>query len=170
MIIRRARIGDEKGIAKVHVDSWKSTYKNIVPEEYLNTLSYEQREVMWKRGIADNNPIFVAEDFGSIVGFATGGKERSAKYEEYEGEVYAIYILKEYEGRGIGKRLFNQVVNEIVGYGMNSMIVLVLEDNPSIQFYEALGGTKLDIVEIEIGGKKLKEAIYGWTTIEADMF
>lgn len=43
--IRKAELTDTKGIAKVHVDSWRTTYTNIVPEEYLRnlTLKVEKR-------------------------------------------------------------------------------------------------------------------------------
>jgi len=43
MIIRKAKLDDATGIAKVHVDSWRTTYKGIIPDDFLNNLSYEQR-------------------------------------------------------------------------------------------------------------------------------
>lgn len=45
------------------------------------------------------------------------------------------------------------------------MLVLVLEDNSSRYFYEALGGEKIDTVEVEIFGKNLNELVYGWHDI-----
>jgi len=45
MQIRKANLTDAKGVAKVQVDSWKTTYKNIVPDEYLNKMTYESREL-----------------------------------------------------------------------------------------------------------------------------
>lgn len=45
------------------------------------------------------------------------------------------------------------------------MIVLVLEDNSSRLFYEALGGKKIDTIEVKISGKKLNELVYGWDNI-----
>lgn len=49
MRIRKAKISDEKGIGKVHVDSWLATYKGIMPDERLNQLSYERSEKKWKK-------------------------------------------------------------------------------------------------------------------------
>jgi hypothetical protein len=46
------------------------------------------------------------------------------------------------------------------------MIVFVLEDNPSIGFYESLGGKKNDTVETTIGRKALHELVYGWEDIK----
>ncbi|MFD1778531.1 GNAT family N-acetyltransferase [Fredinandcohnia salidurans] len=166
MKIRKAVITDASGIAKVHVDSWRSTYSGIVPDDFLQQLSYESRELMWKKGIP-NGHIFIAEnEQGEVVGFSCGGKERSGEYENFHGELYAIYILQEYQGRGLGKKLVAPVVRQLLGENITTMLVLVLGDNKSCLFYEALGAIKLDSVEIEIGGKKLKEAVYGWDDLK----
>ncbi|NYE07104.1 hypothetical protein F4694_003889 [Bacillus niacini] len=45
---KKAVLTDAKGIAKVHVDSWKTTYTNIVPDAYLNSLDYEGRNSFGK--------------------------------------------------------------------------------------------------------------------------
>lgn len=163
--IRKAIVTDAVGIAKVHVDSWKTTYANIVPDEYLTSLTYESREQMWTKAIPHGD-IYVAENNGwEIVGFAKGGKERTGKYKGYDGELYAIYILQDYQGKGIGTALVKPIINEIIGVGLNSMLVLVLEDNNSRKFYESLGGRKIDTVVVEIGGKQLSELVYGWQDI-----
>ncbi|KAF0820925.1 MULTISPECIES: GNAT family N-acetyltransferase [unclassified Cytobacillus] len=104
-------------------------------------------------------------DEGQIVGFSSCGKERSGKYKGYQGELNAIYILKEFQGQGIGKALFNSVMKELRKLGMNTMLVFVLADNKSALFYEAMGGKAIDKVGVEIAGKKLKELVYGWDNI-----
>lgn len=165
MNIRQAVSSDAKGIAKVHVDSWKTTYKNIVSDQYLNNLTYETRERLWVNNIP-NGGVYVAENKeGEIVGFSSGGLERSGNYHGFEGELYAIYILKEYQGNGIGKALFIPIIEEIKELGLNSMLVLVLKDNISRLFYESLGGKNIDSVEVEISEKKLTELVYVWEDI-----
>ncbi|WP_421385253.1 GNAT family N-acetyltransferase [Bacillus salacetis] len=163
--IRKAVPHDAKGIAKVHVDSWKSTYADILPEDYLNNLSYEKREQFWFKAIP-NGGVYIAENNkGEIVGFSSGGKERSGEYQGFDGELYAIYILKEYQGLGIGKDLVSPIINALKGMGLNSMLVFVVADNSSRYFYEALGGIKIDTVQVEIAGEKLSELVYGWKDI-----
>ncbi len=46
--IRRAIKDDIRGIAKVHVDSWKTTYKGIFADEFLENITYEKREKQWE--------------------------------------------------------------------------------------------------------------------------
>ncbi|WP_331490851.1 GNAT family N-acetyltransferase [Aquibacillus rhizosphaerae] len=167
MNIRRAVPEDSKGVAKVQVDSWKTTYKNIVPDEYLNKMTYESREQKWKDIISDQT-IFIAEtDDGEIIGFSNGGKERTGKYPNYNGELYAIYILEAHQRKGLGKLLLEPIIEDLKQNNIFSMIVLVLEENNSRLFYESLGAEKIDIVEIEVLGKKLNELVYGWQDIRA---
>ncbi|SHG37315.1 GNAT family N-acetyltransferase [Ornithinibacillus halophilus] len=165
MNIRRAVPEDASGVAKVQVDSWKTTYKNIVPDEYLNKMTYESREQKWKEIISEKT-VYVAEtDDGEIIGFSNGGKERTGKYPNYNGELYAIYILESYQRKGLGKLLLEPIIKELKQKGIYSMTVLVLEENGSRFFYESLGAKKIDTVEIDILGKKLHELVYGWEDI-----
>ncbi|WP_210469293.1 GNAT family N-acetyltransferase [Sporosarcina sp. 6E9] len=162
MIIRKADSKDIPGIAKVHVDSWRTTYKGIVPDTYLNNLTYESREQIWKHGI-ETNHVYIAEDEnGLIVGFATGGKECTGKYEAYKGELYAIYLLERQQGKGLGQKLFKSVVDDLKDHKLNSMLIWALEENPACLFYENLGGKKIDTTEIEIDGQEFSEIAFGW--------
>lgn len=166
MIIRVAKKGDAKGIAKVQVDSWRTTYQGIVSDEFLASLSYEKREEVWNGVIEREGLLLVAENNdGEIVGFISGGKERSGEYPQFTGELYAIYIFKEYQKLGVGKKLVKAFVQEMLDKNYNSMLVLVLAENPARFFYEKLGGKYVDTTEIEIGGEKLEELIYGWEDI-----
>ncbi|MFK9090879.1 N-acetyltransferase family protein [Bacillus salipaludis] len=165
MKIRKAVLADAKEIAKVHVDSWRTTYAGIVPEEYLNSLSYESREQLWKSSIPKGG-VYIARNLeGQIIGFISGGKERTGKYSDYIGELYAIYILKEYQSKGLGRFLIKPLIEELLLQNISTMLVLVLEDNSSRFFYEALGAEKIDTIEVEFAGKKVKELVYGWSDI-----
>lgn len=165
MLIRKANIEDAAGIAKVQVDSWRTTFKGIVPDDFLESLSYNKRERIWKRAVVENN-LYIAEDENNhITGFSVGGKERTGNYGTYSGELYSIFILKRYQGTGIGRLLVKSVVDDLKKKKLNSMLIWVIEENPACRFYEALGGMKIDTQEIEIGGKKLNEVAYGWDDI-----
>lgn len=162
MKIRKATVADAAGIARVHVDSWRATYKNIVPDTYLNQLTYDAREQLWNENLKDDNNYVAENEEGKILGFADGGKERTGNYPTLKGEVYSIYILPENQGQGIGSTLMEHVVNELIGKGLNSMLVWVLKDNPFLGFYEKIGGRAVDNKTINIAGKELIEIAYGW--------
>src|SRR5699024_1311461 len=167
MEIRKANLKDALGVAKVQVDSWKTTYKNIVPDQYLEQMTYKDREKRWIDIISNSDQaVFVAEgESGEIIGFSSGGNERTGKYPQYRGELYAIYILAGHQRKGIGKQLFDSIVESLKQKNISSMAVFVLEDNKSRLFYERLGARKIDTIGIEISGKKLNELVYGWRDI-----
>lgn len=167
MIVRDATHDDVPAIARVHVDTWRTTYRSIVPDEHLAKLSYERRANGWyqilNRASEDGNFTYVAEhEKNEIVGFANGGLERTGD-PVYKGELMAIYIRQNYQGRGIGRCLVQAVAQRLALSGIDSLLVWVLVDNPACQFYAALGGKPVQEKGLEIGGKPLIEVAYGWT-------
>lgn len=167
--VRESRLEDAAAIAHVHIESWRTTYKGIVPDAFLATLSYEQRTETWKQWLSSSNPyifMYVAiDDLERIVGFVSGGKPQQADESEYNGELYAIYLLKEYQGRGLGHMLVQQLVESMVQAGMDTMFLWVLKDNSARRFYESLGGQLIRTQPITIGGAVLEEVAYGWKDI-----
>jgi GNAT superfamily N-acetyltransferase len=166
-VVRAATFDDVPGIARVHVASWRTTYRGIVPDAVLENLTPEGREPIWRRIVGDESQTpFVALEGDEIVGFASGGPERSND-PAFTAELYAIYLLETHQRRGLGRELVKAVVDAFKTRGHAAMLVWVLRDNPSRAFYESLGGTFLREQDIEIGGATLKEVAYGWTDIRA---
>lgn len=142
ILIRKASFSDAGWIAKVHVDAWRTTYNGVVPDAYLASLSYGEREQRWRSRIEnERNLVLVAEDeiAKQIVGFVSGGEVRSND-PEYDGELYAIYLLEGYRGKGLGRKLVLYLVKKLREGRYNSMLVWVLAQNPYRRFYEKLGG------------------------------
>ena len=165
--VREARCADAAGVARVHVESWRTTYRGIVPDDFLAGLSVEQRERHWARvlcGAGGGEFVYVAEEDGQIVGFASGGPERSGD-PIHKGELYAIYVLNTHQRRGLGRSLTRAVAERLARGGMRSMLVWVLAANPWRRFYEALGGRQVYVKPVEIGGITLDEVAYGWTDV-----
>lgn len=166
MLIREATQDDVPAIARVHVDTWRTTYQGIVPDHHLANLSYERRAKGWYQILncapAEGSFTYVAEaEQGELIGFANGGRERSGN-SIYSGELNAIYILQTHQGQGVGRRLVQAVAERLYQANMTSMRVWVLVENPACRFYAALGGNPIAEKEIVIGGKPLTEVAYGW--------
>src|SRR5437868_3572598 len=126
--IRSAALNDLEGIAKVHVDTWRTTYQGIVPADFLDRLSYEKRAAMWRDVIQRATPkehLLVATDTeGKVIGFTAGGTNRAPEH-PFDGELFAIYLLKEHQGRGIGRRLFQATADRLAADGFNGMLIWV---------------------------------------------
>lgn len=169
MLIRRACAGDERQIAHVHTESWKTTYRGIVPDAFLDRLTIESRLPQWEQALCEQGEeriVLVAEqEDGTIVGFASGGKEREGSL-PYEGELYALYILKAMQQVGIGRQLATSMVRELQQLGMGSMVIWALEQNPACRFYEKMGGMPVRKQPITIAGRELVEVAFGWKRLE----
>lgn len=167
-MIRPATPSDAPAIARVHVDSWRETYAGIVPSDFLDGLSYERREQMWRGGLENPNwsgQMLVAEVQNKVVGFVAGGKPQKLE-NQFDCELWAIYLLKVAQGQGLGRDLFDSFAKSMHTQGHRSMVLWVLRDNPTANFYRHLGGIKVAETELEIGGKKLLEDAYGWDNLE----
>ena len=168
MQIRPATLNDTASIAKVHVDTWRTTYAGLMSDAHLAGLSYDRRETYWRRVLtkwAETNFVYVAEDVqGQIVGFACGGPE-SEKDPIYDGELYAIYILEEAQGQGIGRKLTQAIAQHLLDAGFKGLKIWVLETNAARGFYETLGGRVVGWKEEQVGGQPLVEIAYGWPAL-----
>ncbi|MGE8001361.1 N-acetyltransferase family protein [Lysinibacillus sp. NPDC093190] len=166
MKIRKANIEDAIGIGKVHVDSWRTTYKGILPDDFLNNLSYEQRTELWKKNISDaTNYVLVAEnEQNEIIGFATGGTRKTNSIPNAT-DLTSIYLLEEYQGKGIGKQLLKEMFAYFKQKGYEKVFVEVLAENKTRDFYEYYGAQYVNNIEIKIGGKIVEELIYVWNDV-----
>jgi len=165
MIIREATCADVTAIARVHVDSWRTTYRGLVPSAYLGSLTYAGSERIWTGALCagGNSPyMYVAEgEAGVVVGFAAAGPERMGD-PVYTGELYAIYLLATHQGQGLGRRLVAAVAARLRTAGYPALLIWVLACNPACRFYVALGGRPVRTQPITIGGAALEEVAYGW--------
>ena len=169
MRIRTAELQDAGSLARVHVDSWRSTYAGILPDEFLAGLSYRDRESFWEQVLTTARPTvsnFLAETAsGYVVGLAAGGPERTGNA-TYVGELYLVYLLEQYQRRGLGRLLVSAVAERLLADGFDSMLLWVARDNhPACRFYEALGGEPIDSRTIDIAGAGVAEVAYGWQQV-----
>ena len=100
MMIREATTADAAGIAHVKVNSWKTTYKGLFPDEVLDNLSIEEETTKWARNLdviskTDSSLALVAEnDDKEIVGIPAGRRNEDIIF-RYDCNISKIYILKE---------------------------------------------------------------------------
>ena len=134
IFMKRMETDEEiRGMAFVHWKCWQETYPGLVSQEYLNKLTLEKCEELafqWR----DN--ILVAKDQDRVVGFVGYGDHGAE--EPDTGEVYALYVLSEYHGTGVGRQLMDAAMAALSAY---PRIVLwaVKGNDRAIRFYEKNG-------------------------------
>ncbi|WP_226576652.1 GNAT family N-acetyltransferase [Halobacillus litoralis] len=163
--VRGARFEDAETIAEIHIKSWKSTYKDLIDEKDLSNTTLEHRITLWEtvlRTPVNGQIAYVIEnENGEVVGFVSGGKERTKHY-NFDGEIYAIYLLDEYQGQGYGKRMLKVFADGMIEAGYSSLLVWVLTHNPSRQFYIKYGADPIEAEKVTIGQGTYEETAYGW--------
>ena len=144
--VRLARPEDAAAIADAHVRGWLTAYRGLVPDTVLDGLSVERRTDHWRETIAGQAPdsvgrTWVVEDGGEVKGFAATGLVRDPPADlTAAGEVFAIYLVPEARGQGLGRAIFSHAVEDLRDRGFEPIVVWVFEANPiARRFYEAAG-------------------------------
>jgi ribosomal protein S18 acetylase RimI-like enzyme len=162
--IRAATLDDADEIARVHVQTWRETYRGLMPDAILAGLSVEQRSTMWTNVVvktAEAPCLWVTEDSGHIVGFGYIGKAHDRALGT-DGEILAINFLAKVK-RGLGTALFTHLLALLKQRGFASAGLWVLVTNESARrFYEAIEGKPGMTRSIDADGTPLEEISYRW--------
>ena len=132
-----------RGKAYVHWKSWQESYRGIVDQGYLDRMTISRCEEMASR-YPENT--LVAKDGARVIGFACAG---AVNGEIDAGEVYALYVLEEYQKRGIGYALMREALSLLKGCRV--VYLWAFKENAKARrFYERVGfrqdGTEKELV------------------------
>src|SRR5579872_3700497 len=160
-MVRSSTPGDARAIATIHVEAWQTAYRGIVPDEYLDSLSIDSREPVWRKILlAAETSTWVVEESDVIVGWISAGRSRDTDGGSLAGEVWAVYVAPAFWGKGVGRSLYARAEQHLRAEGFNAVTLWVLKDNErAVKFYHSIGFV-LDIgatKEIVRGDKTLSE-------------
>lgn len=161
MIIRSARLDDAFRIASIHVRAWQVAYRGIVPDEFLDALSVEQRHTRWQQNLeAGDSLTWVAEDCDIALGWISAARSRDIDAVPSTGEIWGIYVDPGHWRKGVGRALCAAAEQELRNQRFTALTLWVLKNNQrAIEFYVA-NGFAVDACKdrmIERGGKALLE-------------
>ena len=163
--IRAAGRADAWAVGNVHVETWRDTYAGVLPDRMLLKMSADVEGGRWVRALGRRVRVLVVEDDrGEIVGFGSCGRARGSSLPS-AGEVYTLYILPDFQGAGLGRRLLGALFDTLERAGYGSALIWVLRENPSRYFYEAMGGRYVADREESLWGAPATEVAYGWDTL-----
>jgi GNAT superfamily N-acetyltransferase len=181
--VREAKLGDAEMIARAHTESWRASYRGILPDTVLDRIDVGQR-IETRRRILRDRSIFqlVAYDLthGDVVGFCDAGTPR--RHMPYAGEIYAIYLVQHAKRHGLGQQMFERVQGYFAagehhlrtssgsaartgkaGPCDRTMVIWVLEHNVHARgFYVAMGGRAGPTIRSTVGGFAVTEVAYVW--------
>jgi GNAT superfamily N-acetyltransferase len=163
--VRRAAPGDAGAIARVRIDSWRTTYRGLIPDAYLDGMQVEASTTLWARVLAagpGTTSVFVAEQGPEVVGFACGTLLKEPKH-GLDAELAAVYLRREFQRAGLGRRLVGAVAEAQRKHGATGLLTWVIAGNRDARaFYEKLGGELVVEQPFEWDGMDLVEAGYAW--------
>lgn len=160
--IRRAEPHDAEAIAEVHRQAWMGAYAGIIPHKALMAMVNRRGTQWWANAIRNATSILVVDLGGAVAGYATIGRSRAHQLKP-QGEIYELYLRPEYQGIGLGSRLFKAARQRLSQHGLKGLVVWALEDNHNaMAFYEGAGGR--DIAEgVEVFDQKaLRKVAFVW--------
>ena len=152
IIIKTMETPEEiEGKSLVHWQTWRESYDDLLPPEFQETMTLDRCR-FFSQKYPENT--LIAMDGKKVVGFISYGNYHDETIQA--GEIIALYVLKDYYGKGVSKQLMHAA---FVALDQFSEIYLwVLKDNKrAIAFYQKMGFTFDGQEQILKLGKPVKE-------------
>lgn len=163
IIIRDAKVEDTQEMAIVRQNVWATTYRGIYNDEIIDDFDYEKAAHSFMEKIERPTTMFkVAVCDKKIVGYVCFG-ESKYKYKDYPYIINYLHILKNYQGKGLGRLFFNKIMEYVKQNHIDKFYVSCNKYNyPACQYYEKVGGI-VDYVDEVKENKKDEQVIYTYS-------
>ena len=144
-------ITDAAQIAALHTDSWRTYYRGIWTDNYLDNNLLTEHLIYWKNKLEhpeNNQKLRVALDKNILVGFACLFLADDAVYGTLLDN---LHVNTTYHRSGIGKLLIKEVarIGLETGHG-SEFYCWVLEQNfEARKFYEKMGAINKEVIPME---------------------
>lgn len=160
--IRPAQGADAAAIAHVHDAAWRNAYRGLIPGRELERMVERRGPVWWSGALRRGSRVSLLVFGGEVVGYASSGRNRASML-AVGGEVYELYLKPEYQGLGLGRRLFSSARGDLAARGLSGAAAWSLAGNDAAcAFYARLGG-KLAARGVEhFGDVTLEKFAYVW--------
>ena len=135
LMTRHAGLEDVAAMSHVLASSWKSAYRGIIDDEFLDALKDSHWiDVLTTSIQTQTIYTMVLEEDEHVIGAAVLSPE------QMDIHLVSFYLLPEKIGQGFGHRFYNDIETEFKHKGFTKCILDVLHDNTrAIRFYEAHG-------------------------------
>lgn len=160
--IRKNRLEDQRQMAAIKIDGWRTAYDKIVSSKYLNELDLDKQTERYIASFDEyKDLVLVAVKEDEVLGYSCFKYEN----EKYDAELVSLYIKPGFTNQGIGTRLFKETTKLLYENNRLNMIVWCFKDNKNARkFYEDLGGVVVEEKVVTIGNKTYEEVGYYYDT------
>jgi len=160
MLLRPAEPADAIAVARVHVRSWQTAYRTLLPDDYLDQLRPEDRAQRYDFACSDplKPRTIVATEEGLIFGFVTTAPTREPDLPDH-GELCALHVVPEHWGRGMGLALVSAARARLLELGFQKAVLWVLAGNVRADRFYRIDGWEPD-------GLQRTDSVWGVTVNE----
>ncbi|KAJ3098990.1 hypothetical protein HK100_004980 [Physocladia obscura] len=158
--IRFATKADAAGVARVYTETWTAAFQNIVPQDHIAAINANRYERVLKSlpetepvnsdGILTIAAVSTLDGLeGQVIGVAAFGSTRDPKYSPtHPLELFSLYVLPEFHGRGVPLRMIRKGAELLGWYSLDpakaKMVCQVFEMNErAMAFYKKIGGSEI---------------------------
>lgn len=168
MNIRPAGPEDAAAVAAIHCESWRSAYRGILPDAYLDHEAPAERLRYWAAKLAapsEGGFVLMAANGGDPVGFVAVSRPGEPGY---DADIDSLHVDPARRGGGVGQRLLGAAAARLVADGASSACLRVYDANEAAaRFYRRLGGVA-DATGIDpFAGADMPDTRYGWRDLAA---
>ena len=168
-MLRLAHVSDEPAVARLHADSWRTAYRGILRDDFLDGAVVANRRELWSARFAEINRtdqlILVSEECGEIQAFACAYLDADPEWGTLVDNLHVVPGLK---GKGLGRKLMAAVAEDVQRHALHPVLHLwVYEQNDQARrFYERLGGlVSTCVAEPAPDGSRVNVLRYGWRAL-----
>jgi ribosomal protein S18 acetylase RimI-like enzyme len=167
--IRAAMPGDAERIAMLHAESWRTAYRGIYRDEFLDHHVVDDRLREWRERFAESSPhrhTILVEDGAHLRGFICVSGDDDPTWGSL---IDNLHVAPQLKGGGLGTVLMREGARWLAEHYARSPVYLwVLEANaPARRFYEKLGADNAETVEMATRGGEVPSCRYVWPSPEA---
>ncbi len=152
--VRPARTSDAGQLADAYATSWREAYAGIIPALTLERMIV-RRSARWWHEVLARRAVLVLDVDAIVAGYASFAPARGPA-QPGTAEVQELYLRPEYQGVGLGVRLFSATLRRIKGRGYAKVLVRALAENERANgFYVRHGGRLVARTDESLGGRML---------------
>jgi GNAT superfamily N-acetyltransferase len=148
--LRDATESDSAAIAQLHAKSWRSAYRGILSDEYLDARAHSERAVLWRTRYSEKTvkPFFVilAEISAQLPGFVCVFPNEDPTFGSF---VDNLHVTPELTRKGIGRRLLAETARRLIADQTPGGVYLwaIEQNNNARQFYSSVGAVEVGCEE-----------------------
>jgi GNAT superfamily N-acetyltransferase len=171
MNFRTALADDAVAIAELHAASWRTAYRGMLSDAYLDGDIAMERQALWVGRLCDpvvNQHVLLAEDDdGQLLGFACAYGQHEARWGTL---LENLHVRPGMKRTGVGRALLQATARwSHATYPGAALHLWVLQPNADAQaFYQALGGEAVEAAHWDTpDGRRIPQWRYAWVCLRA---